>query len=86
MNLHLMARGGGRHALHPGVDDLRRLLRHPRHVCRVNFTDGGLLRAESASDPRLADADHGLWDMRAFARILRQWNTICVELTIFSRP
>ena len=64
MNFHLMARGGGCHALLPGEDDLRRLLRHPRHVCRVNFTDGGLLRAESASDPRLADADHGLWNMQ----------------------
>ena len=65
MNFHLVTRGGSCHALLAGEDDLRRLLCHPCHVCRVDFADGSLLRAEAAADSRLADADHGLWNMQS---------------------
>ena len=64
MDFHLVPRSGGGHALLPGEDDLRRLLRHPCHICRVDFTDGSLLRPESAADPRFADTDHGFWNMQ----------------------
>ncbi len=86
MHLHLVARRGCRLAFHTAEDDLGGLFGLPSHKSRVHLADRRLLGAKAAADAGLGHAHHGFGICSAFANIAAAWNTICVELSTFSRP